>query len=102
MAAVGNPKRSPWVQEPTCGSCHKKRRPEFDFEEPGKLYQDSRGHHGVHCAACHGSPHAIGPAVTAPDNVQAIEHQGFAGTIQKCTVCHTKQPNERFEHKFDD
>ena len=102
MAAVGNPARSPWVQEPTCGSCHKKRRPEFDFEEPGKLFKDSRGHHGVHCAACHGSPHAIGPAVTAADNFQAIEHQGFAGTIQKCTVCHTKQPKERFEHKFDD
>ena len=102
MATVGNPARSPWVSEPTCGSCHKKRRPSFDFEEPGKLFKDSRGHGGVHCSACHGSPHAIGPAVTAADNVQAIEHQGFAGTIKKCTVCHTSQPKEKFEHELDD
>ncbi len=101
MAAVGNPARAPWVSEPSCGSCHKQRRPEFDFEEPGKLFKDSRGHHGVHCSACHGSPHAIGPAVTAVDNLQAIEHQGFPGTISKCTVCHTTQPKERFEHNLD-
>jgi len=101
MTAVGNPARAPWVNEPSCGSCHKQRRPEFDFEEPGKMFKDSRGHHGVHCAACHGSPHAIGPAVTAVDNLQAIEHQGFAGTIRKCTVCHATTPKERFEHKLD-
>ncbi len=101
MAAVGNPLRAPWTSEPSCGSCHKKRRPEFDFEEPGKLFKDSRGHHGVHCSACHGSPHAIGPAVTAVDNLQAIEHQGFAGTIRKCTVCHSSMPKEKFEHKLD-
>ena len=101
MAQVGNPSRSPWVSEPTCGSCHKQHKPSFDFEQPGKLYKDSRGHGGVHCSACHGSPHAIGPAVTAADNAQAIEHQGFAGAITKCTVCHTSQPKEKFEHKFD-
>lgn len=101
MAQVGNPARSPWVSEPSCGSCHKQRKPSFDFEQPSKLYKDSQGHGGVHCSACHGSPHAIGPAVTAADNVQAIEHQGFAGTITKCTVCHTSQPKGKFEHKFD-
>ncbi len=101
MSAVANPARTPWVSQPTCGSCHKKRRPEFSFEEPGKLFKDSHGHGNVHCSACHGSPHAIGPAVTPQDNVQAIEHQGFAGTISKCTVCHTTTPRERFEHKRD-
>ena len=97
--AVASSLRTPWVSEPTCGSCHKKRQPEFDFEESGKLFKDSRGHGNVHCSACHGSPHAIGPAVTPQDNLQAILHQGFAGTISKCTVCHTSMPKEKFEHK---
>lgn len=102
MNAVANPVRVPWVSQPTCGSCHAQRRPEFEFEEPGKLFKDSRGHGNVHCAACHGSPHAVGPAVTAQDNLQAMEQQGFAGPIAKCTVCHTSTPRERFEHKRDD
>ncbi len=101
MTAVANPARTPWVSQPTCGSCHQKRRKEFEFEEPGKLFKDSHGHGGVQCAACHGSPHAIGPAVTAVDNLQAIERQGFAGTISKCTVCHTSTPQSKFEHHRD-
>ncbi len=102
MTAVANPARRPWVDEPTCGSCHQKRKPNFQFEEPGKLFKDSRGHGGVHCAACHGPQHATGPAVTAADNAQAIQHQGHAGTISKCTVCHKKQPEDPFFHKIDD
>lgn len=100
MAAVGAANRTPWVDEPTCASCHKARQPEFDFEEPGKLFKDSHGHGNVHCAACHGSPHAIGPAVTAADNVQAISLQGHAGAIDTCTVCHTTPPSPHFEHHF--
>ena len=102
MNVVGDSGRTPWVSEPTCASCHQKRRPNFQFEEPGKLFKDSRGHHGVHCAACHGSPHAITPTVTAADNVQAIKLQGFPGVIRKCTVCHRKRPDEPFEHRLDD
>ena len=102
MAAVANPARRPWLDEPTCQSCHQRRRPDFQFEEPGKLFKESRGHHGVHCAACHGSPHAITPTVTAADNVQAIQHQGFPGVIQKCTVCHRQQPDDHFDHRLDD
>ncbi|MEI8379695.1 MAG: hypothetical protein WCJ09_06180 [Planctomycetota bacterium] len=102
MSAVANPLRRPWVDEPTCGSCHQKRKPGFKFEEPGKLFKDSRGHGGVHCSACHGPQHATGPATTAADNVQAVQHQGHAGTITKCTVCHKKQPDEPFFHKIDD
>ncbi len=98
MASVANPQRVPWVDEPTCASCHQARQPEFEFEEPGRLFKDSRGHQGVHCAACHGSPHAITPTVTKVDNVQAIWQQGFAGTIRDCKVCHTSQPHESFEH----
>ncbi|MBS0204088.1 MAG: hypothetical protein JSS49_14375 [Planctomycetes bacterium] len=102
MTAVANPTRRPWVDEPTCGSCHQKRKPNFQFEEPGKLYKDSRGHGGVYCAACHGPQHSTGPAVTAADNVQAIQKQGHAGTINTCTVCHKTQPKEPFFHKLDD
>jgi hypothetical protein len=97
VAKIG---RTPWVTEPSCGSCHSKRRPNFQFEEPGKLFKDSRGHGGVHCSACHGSPHAITPTVTEADNVQSVMHQGFAGAIKKCTVCHTKTPHDPFPHKL--
>ncbi|MEZ6096184.1 MAG: cytochrome c3 family protein [Pirellulaceae bacterium] len=98
MTAVADESRTPWVSEPTCASCHDKLNPAFDYEEPGKLFKDSRGHGNIECATCHGSPHAMGPAVTDPDNVQAILHQGQAGPISKCTVCHTRQPEHDFFH----
>lgn len=99
MVAVGNENRTPWVDLPTCAECHQQRKPNFDFEEPGKLFKESRGHGGVHCAACHGPQHAVGPAVTDPDNVQAILYQGHAGVIDKCVVCHKKKPREAFFHR---
>lgn len=99
LAAVGDPTRTPWVSEPRCDNCH--NTPGFAYEQPGKLYKESKGHHGVKCASCHGSPHAITPTITAADNVQAIRVQGHAGTIDKCTVCHKKQPGEAFDHTFD-
>ncbi len=102
MAAVGNVNRRPWVDEPTCASCHQARKPTFQFEEPNKLFKNSRGHGGVHCAACHGPQHAITPAVTAPDNAEAILLQGSAGVISKCTVCHNRQPEDAFFHSLDE
>ena len=96
MADVGNPLRSPWVTEPRCDDCHD--RSGFEFEQPGVLYRNSIGHNGVHCAACHGSPHAITPTVVADDNVQAIKLQGHSGTIDKCSVCHTETPGDPFNH----
>lgn len=100
MAAVGNPTRRPWIDEPTCAGCH--TREEFQFEEPGKLYRESHGHMGIHCAACHGSPHAITPTVMAVDNLQAVEVQGHAGIINTCTTCHRTTPNETFPHRRSD
>ncbi len=97
--AVGNPERAPWVDEPRCADCHE--RPGFEFEEPGKLFRESRGHHGVMCMTCHSSPHAITPTVTDADNVQAERLQGNPGTITQCTVCHRKMPDEPFEHRFE-
>jgi hypothetical protein len=98
MADVGNPLRRPWQDEPRCDSCHS--RAGFQFEQPDTLYRDSVGHHGIHCAACHGSPHAITPTVVSADNLQAIATQGYPGVINKCSVCHKQNPGQ-FEHFFE-
>lgn len=100
MTAVGSPNRKPWIDEPKCGTCHQKRRPTFAFEEPGKLFKQSRGHHGVMCASCHGSPHAVTPAVTPVDNLQVIALQGKATPLGKCSVCHKSTPDDHFDHKL--
>ena len=100
MSAVGNPARRPWVDQPRCGSCH--ARPGFEFEQPNTLYKDSRGHGGIHCFVCHGSPHAITPTVTAADNLQATRLQGSSGVLSNCLACHTRTPDEAFFHRLDD
>jgi hypothetical protein len=96
MQAVGDPARRPWVDEPRCSNCH--NRPGFEYEQPDTLYRNSKGHSNIHCAACHGSPHAITPSVIAADNVQAEALQGHAGKIDTCTVCHESRPDDRFFH----
>jgi hypothetical protein len=98
MAAVGSPTRRPWVDEPQCGTCH--NVPGHQYEEPGKLYKQSRGHNGVMCASCHGSPHAITPTVTPNDNIQALTIQGYTGTISNCVVCHKGTPGDGFNHSL--
>jgi hypothetical protein len=100
MAEVGNPSRQPWTDEPRCDTCH--TRPGFEFEQPDTLYRNSKGHRGVQCAACHGSPHAIYPTVVSADNLQSIALQGHPGKIDTCTVCHSSQPNDPFPHKVAD
>jgi len=99
MAAVGNPARRPWIDEPRCSDCH--HVPGHQYEQPGKLFKESIGHSGVQCMACHGSPHAITPTVTAADNIQANLLQGHSGVINTCSVCHTQQPTESFFHRVD-
>jgi hypothetical protein len=96
MEVVAAPTRRPWIDEPRCGTCH--TRAGFEFEQPDTLYRNSVGHMGVHCEACHGSPHAIVPTNQPNDNVQAIALQGHAGTINTCIVCHTETPDETFPH----
>ncbi len=99
MLDVGDTGRRPWLDEPRCGSCH--TRAGFQFEQAGLLYRESKGHEGIHCAACHGSPHAITPTLTPEDNVQAFMAQGEAGVIGTCSVCHAQQPTEAFEHRWE-
>ncbi|MFH2055623.1 MAG: dockerin type I repeat-containing protein [bacterium] len=82
--------REPWFEEPSCGAvqCHGANY----AEEPGKLFRESRGHGGLFCSACHGEPHAIVPSEVDRDNVQNIALQGYAGTLDKCEVCHGVVP----------
>jgi len=82
--------RRPWLDEPRCGNttCHGSGH----SEEPNTLYRMSRGHGGLFCSACHGSPHAIQPTVQPNDNLQNIRLQGFAGPLSDCSVCHTVPP----------
>lgn len=88
--------RIPWLQEPACGAlqCH---GPNY-AEEPGRLFRQSRGHGGLFCSACHGSPHAILPSSVDRDNVQNVALQGYAGTLNKCEVCHGYTPSGAGPH----
>ncbi len=90
--------RRPWLDEPKCGSanCHGSKY----AEQPGKLYRESKGHGGLFCSACHGSPHAILPTENVRDNVQNIALQGFAGTLKKCEVCHGYVPTGAGPHGY--
>ncbi|MGE3109799.1 MAG: hypothetical protein AB7G11_09475 [Phycisphaerales bacterium] len=97
MAAVGDPARNGWADEPRCADCHS--RPGFEFEQPGVLFRDSVGHQGVKCIACHSSPHTITPATTPRDNLQAMQVQGHSGVINTCTVCHQTVPDDPFPHR---
>lgn len=78
--------REPWLEEPSCGSnnCHGSQF----AEESGLLFRQSKGHGGLYCSACHGSPHAILPSENDRDNVQNIALQNHSGTLSDCTVCH--------------
>lgn len=88
--------REPWLDEPKCGAveCH---GPNY-AEEPGKLYRLSKGHGNLFCSTCHGSPHAILPAITERDNQQNLTLQGFEGTLQRCETCHGVVPTSAGPH----
>lgn len=86
--------RRPWLDEPTCRSCHGSS---FG-EQTNTLYRNSKGHGNLYCSACHGSPHAITPTTQPNDNLQNVRLQGNAGTLSKCTVCHTTKPTGAGPH----
>ncbi len=117
MAAVGDPTRVGWLDQPNCQQCHTGTALDnagairftsvFDDrgsphvpadpifattpdvpQAPFSLYRFSEGHGGLQCAACHGPPHAIYPTNFDNDNVQSIEFQGHEGTIVECSECH--------------
>ncbi len=113
MADVGSSNREGWFDMPTCQQCHQQgKRYHTVFENdviggtlrqvvnsrfktkpdtpiPGKsLYRFSKGHGGLQCSACHGSPHAEYPTIMDKDNQQVIALQGYKGNIRECSVCH--------------
>jgi hypothetical protein len=107
--------RDPWLMQPDCKSCHTNfsiredgyRGTSFNRWVPGfsALYRNRTDDHGVMCAACHGSPHAIYGAVNSyelhRDNLQPMQYQGLGGTIgthNLCAVCHKRQMNVNGHH----
>jgi hypothetical protein len=86
---------APWLHEPRCDTCH---GPNAALDQP--LYRHSRGHGGVYCEGCHDSTHAIAPSREPNDAIKFIRLQGEAGTLQECTVCHTTEPTDTFQHTF--
>ena len=115
MEAVATSSRQGWIDEPNCQACHQEGQRytsavtdintgtlrsaldlHFGTEKETdnnntKLYKHSLGHGGVACSACHGSQHAIYPSAVEDENRQSIEHQGYAGTIRECGVCHANK-----------
>lgn len=77
--------RVPWVGEPACATCHTGVQ---GVATGATLYRNARGHGGVYCAGCHGSPHAMVPSDQASDNYQALQYQSKAATLGTCKVCH--------------
>jgi len=108
--------RVPWLMEPDCQNCHtnfdiknQKTIPvSFNQWVPGfsALYRNKADNHGVMCAGCHGSPHAIYPAVNKYtedlDNLQPLQYMGLPGTIgtqANCKVCHMMEMPYNAHHR---
>lgn len=84
----------PWLNEPRCDSCHSAP----GYEQDNDLYRFSKGHGGLYCEACHDSTHAIATSAEARDAIKFINLQGYAGTLDKCTVCHLTDPEGDSPH----
>jgi len=95
MEALASTLRTPWRDEPRCANCHDAQY----AENPGKLYRHSTGHGGLYCESCHNSTHAILTSREARDNLQSIALQGYAGTIEECTICHLTEPSSGGPHQ---
>ncbi len=85
----------PWLNEPTCSQagCHG-----AGYETSDPLFQNSVGHGGMYCEACHDSTHAIAISREANDAIKFQELQGHTGTLTDCTVCHATKPTAMFNH----
>ncbi len=88
---------NPWLHEPRCDNsgCHGST-----YQQNQALYRFSTEHGGVYCEGCHDSTHAIAPSREPNDAIKFIDLQGHAGTLDKCTVCHTTWPTGAGPHGF--
>jgi hypothetical protein len=105
--------RNPWVNEPDCLNCH------VDFQAPeadttfnqwtadsDSLYRNRTEEAGrIRCPACHGSPHAVYPALNPysrnRDILQPLQYQENAypiGSNKNCKVCHTVDMEYEMHH----
>jgi len=98
MAAVADPARQPWIDEPRCDGCH--TRAGFQFEQANTRYRDSKGHGNVHCAACHGAPHAVAPTVTDPDKRPGDNSAGTRRRHQHVHRLPRERPRRAFFHRL--
>ncbi len=85
-ASIANGSKTPWLVEPKCVNCH---TGVAEVDTGTTLYRNAKGHGGMYCAGCHGSPHAMVPSREASDNYQALQYQSKAVTIGSCGACHT-------------
>ncbi|MDM8003873.1 MAG: multiheme c-type cytochrome [Bacteroidota bacterium] len=91
--------RVPWVNEPSCSSCH---AGVTDAGSTAALYRNSTGHGNMMCTACHGSPHAMVPSLKDADNYQAMQYQPYSKspkTLGSCGTCHS---SSRGENEIED
>ena len=105
--------RKPWVNEPDCLNCHEDFQvPEVDTtfnqwtDGEESLFRNRTDESGrLRCAACHGSPHAIYPALNPyngnRDVLQPLQYQNEPypiGSNMNCKVCHTIDMEEEMHH----
>lgn len=92
--------RIPWVDEPKCKTCHTGIS---QVDTGNTLFRNAKGHGGLYCSTCHGSPHAMIPSTEDKDNYQSKQYQnGKVKTIGSCGVCHSNSRGEADEiNKFD-
>ena len=107
--------RLPWVEEPSCYSCH---GDEFDQPAPGaggfnhynqdlnELFSRAADNVVIRCSACHGSAHALYPAVNpyseGRDNLQPLAYGGIpyaVGADNTCVVCHRQEMEYPIHHE---
>ncbi len=99
-ATIASGARIPWQNEPSCvgSACHSGTIPQVDTGT--SLYRNAVGHGGVHCAGCHGSPHAMVPSNQASDNYQALQYQAKAMVLGDCRNCHGSSRGDGGASKF--
>ncbi|OGG04529.1 MAG: hypothetical protein A3F83_12650 [Candidatus Glassbacteria bacterium RIFCSPLOWO2_12_FULL_58_11] len=106
--------RTPWLENPDCFACH------VDFQQPAEgatafnhwnqspeeLYRSYRDNALIRCTGCHGSSHAIYPALNPVekfrDVLQPMQYCGkpFAiGADKSCAVCHVKEMEDPIHHE---
>ena len=85
-SSISDDGRIPWAGEPKCADCHDDVG---DVDTGDTLYRNAKGHGGLSCPACHGSPHAQVPSREVPDNHQAEQYQSVSLPMGSCRVCHT-------------